>query len=120
MPVFVASAGGIKKEETFSQGFSSHAKINPMGGNLFGAVYNYIQALILKAEPFQQTALHKIKESLHVHATIKTQVTNVFKYIYLILLDFPMSLNSTLPIYVQYFAGNRFSTGKQNSTNEVT
>jgi len=73
MPVFVASAGGIKKEETFSQGFSSHAKINPMGGNLFGAVYNYIQALILKAEPFQQTALHKIKESLHVHATIKTQ-----------------------------------------------
>ena len=71
MPVFVASAGGIKKEETFSQGFSSHAKINPMGGNLFGAVYNYIQALILKAEPFQQTALHKIKESLHVHATMK-------------------------------------------------
>ena len=82
MPVFVASAGGIKKEETFSQGFSSHAKINPMGGNLFGAVYNYIQALILKAEPFQQTALHKIKESLHVHATIKTQVTNVFEYFY--------------------------------------
>ena len=80
MPVFVASAGGIKKEETFSQGFSSHAKINPMGGNLFGAVYNYIQALILKAEPFQQTALHKIKESLHVHATIKTQVTIVFEY----------------------------------------
>merc|ERR1711997_778235 len=73
MPVFVASAGGIKKDETFHLGISSHVKLTLMGDNIFGAVYNHIQKLIQSAEPFQQTALHKIKEALHVHATIKTQ-----------------------------------------------
>ena len=74
MPVFVASSGGMKNDETFNLGLSSHVKLTLMGDNIFGAVYNHIQKLIQSAEPFKQTALHKIKESLHVHATIKTQV----------------------------------------------
>ena len=78
MPAFVASAGGNKKDETFSVGLSSHAKLTKMGDNLFGAVYNYIQKLIQTADPFKQTALHKIKESVHVHASIKTQVFLAF------------------------------------------
>ena len=74
MPVFVTASGGNKKEETFTLGLSSHAKLTLIGENLFGAVFNYIQKLIQTAEPFKQTALHKIKEALHVHATMKTQV----------------------------------------------
>ena len=74
MPAFVASSGGKKENETFSVGLSSHVKLSQMGDNLFGAAYNYIQKLIQIADPFKQTALHKIKEALHVHASIKAQV----------------------------------------------
>ena len=45
-----------------------------MGDNLFGAVFNYIQQLIQTADPFKQTALHKMKEALQHHATLKTPV----------------------------------------------
>ena len=74
MPVFVASSGGNKEEETLALGLSSHVKLTPMAENLFGAVYNYVQKLIQTAEPFKQTALNKFKQALHVHATIKNQV----------------------------------------------
>ena len=77
LPVFVAASGGNKKEEAITLGLSSHAKLTLMGENLFGAVFNYIQKLIQTADPFKQTAIHKIKEALHVHATMKTQVTNM-------------------------------------------
>ena len=74
MPVFVASSGGIKNGETFNLGLSSHVRLTLMGDNIFGAVYNHIQKLIQSAEPFKQTALQKMKQAIHVHATIKTQV----------------------------------------------
>ena len=74
MPVFVASSGGIKNDETFNLGLSSHVRLTLMGDNIFGAVYNHIQKLIQSAEPFKQTALQKMKQAIHVHATIKTQV----------------------------------------------
>ena len=74
MPTFLASAGGKKEYETHSVGLSSHAKLSVMGDNLFGAVFNYIQQLIQTADPFKQTALNKMKEALHLHATIKLQV----------------------------------------------
>ena len=81
MPAFVASSGGKKCEETFSNGLSSYVKLTQMGDNLFGTVYNHIQKLIQTAEPFKQTALQKMKGALHVHATIKTQV--IYTYILL-------------------------------------
>ena len=74
MPVFVASSGGIKKDEKFNLGLSSHTKLTLMGDNIFGALYNYIQKEIQIAEPFKQTSLQKMKQAIHVHATIKTQV----------------------------------------------
>merc|ERR1712012_1251472 len=73
MPVFVASSGGINKDEKFNLGLSSHAKLTLMGDNIFGAIYNYIQKEIQSAEPFRQTSLQKMKQAIHVHATIKTQ-----------------------------------------------
>jgi len=73
MPVFVASSGGIKNGETFNLGLSSHVRLALMGDNIFGAVYNHIQKLIQSAEPFKQTSLQKMKQAIHVHATIKTQ-----------------------------------------------
>ena len=78
MPVFVASSGGIKNDETFNLGLSSHVRLTLMGDNIFGAVYNHIQKLIQSAEPFKQTALQKMKQAIHVHATIKTQVYRSF------------------------------------------
>ena len=83
MPAFVASSGGKKCEETFSNGLSSYVKLTQMGDNLFGTVYNHIQKLIQTAEPFKQTALQKMKGALHVHATIKTQVIYIYIYIYI-------------------------------------
>ena len=74
MPAFLASAGGKKRDETHSVGLSSRTKLSVMGDNLFGAVFNYIQQLIQTADPFKQTALNKMKEALHIHATIKLQV----------------------------------------------
>ena len=44
-----------------------------MSDNLFGAVFNHIVTLIKDAEPSRQTALQKLKASLHVFATMKVQ-----------------------------------------------
>ena len=44
-----------------------------MGDNLFGAVYNHLGKLIKTADPFKQSAIHKLKDALHVYATMKVQ-----------------------------------------------
>lgn len=46
-------------------------KLSPLGDNLFGAVYNHISNLIRGADPFKVTALQKLKEKIHVQATMK-------------------------------------------------
>ena len=45
-----------------------------VGDNLFGAMFNLIKKIMLDADPFKQTAIAKLKESLHVTATVKNQV----------------------------------------------
>ena len=45
-----------------------------LGDNLFGALYNYLGQLVAKADPFKQAAIQKIKQQLHIHATMKNQV----------------------------------------------
>ena len=39
-----------------------------VGDNLFGAVFNLIKKVMLEADPFKQTAIAKLKESLHVYS----------------------------------------------------
>ena len=46
-------------------------KLTPLGDNLFGAVYHHLGNLMRGAEPFKQTALQKLKEKIHVQATMK-------------------------------------------------
>ena len=46
-----------------------------VGDNLFGAMFNLIKKIMLDADPFKQTAIAKLKESLHVTATVKNQVS---------------------------------------------
>ena len=43
--------------------------------NIFGGVYNHLGALIrtAAADPFKQTSLQKLKEAVHVFATMKVQ-----------------------------------------------
>ena len=48
--------------------FSNRARIQMVGDNLFGAVFNLIKKIMLEADPFKQTAINKLKESLHVTA----------------------------------------------------
>jgi len=45
-----------------------------MGDNLFGAMYIYLGQLLQKADPFKQASILKVKQQLHVHATMKNQV----------------------------------------------
>ena len=45
-----------------------------MGDNLFGAMYIYLGQLLQKADPFKQAVILKVKQQLHVHATMKNQV----------------------------------------------
>jgi hypothetical protein len=45
-----------------------------MGDNLFGFMYNYLGQLVTQADPFKQAAIQKVKQQLHVHATLKNQV----------------------------------------------
>ncbi len=45
-----------------------------VGDNMFGAMYNYLGQLVAKADPFKQAAIQKVKQQLHVHATMKNQV----------------------------------------------
>ena len=52
---------------------SKGCRLTMMGENLFGALYNHIGSLIQDADPFRQTALQKLKEALHVFATMKVQ-----------------------------------------------
>ncbi len=52
---------------------SQGSQLTPLGDNLFGAIYNYLVNLIKKADPFRHTALQKLKESVHVFATMKVQ-----------------------------------------------
>ncbi len=50
--------------------------ISPLGENLFGAVYNHLAALIRSSavsDPFKQTTLQKLKEAVHVYATMKAR-----------------------------------------------
>ena len=42
---------------------------------MFGALFNLIKKIMLDADPFKQTAIAKLKESLHVTATVKNQVS---------------------------------------------
>ena len=67
-PAFVAAMGG--SDEAARDGY----KFVIMGDNLFGALYNHVTQLVAKAEPFRQTALVKLKEAIHFHATMKNQV----------------------------------------------
>ena len=64
MPVFVASNDPAEG-----------CAISPLGENIFGAVYNHLGALIrtATADPFKQTSLQKLKEAVHVFATMKVQ-----------------------------------------------
>ena len=64
MPVFVASSDPAEG-----------CGITPLGENIFGAVYNHLGALIrtATADPFKQTSLQKLKEAVHVFATMKVQ-----------------------------------------------
>jgi len=73
LPAFVSGSGGPCKEEKVTEGFSNHARITLLGDNLFGAVYNLIKKFMHAAGPFKQTAIAKLKESLHCHATVKNQ-----------------------------------------------
>lgn len=72
-PAFISASGGLAKEEKITDGFSSRARIQQLGDNLFGALFNLIKKIMLDADPFKQTAIAKLKESLHVCATIKNQ-----------------------------------------------
>jgi len=64
MPVFVAANDPAEG-----------CAITPLGENIFGAVYNHLGALIrtATADPFKQTSLQKLKEAVHVFATMKVQ-----------------------------------------------
>jgi hypothetical protein len=50
--------------------------ISALGANLFGAVYNHLTSVIGKVsgDPFRQTALQKLKEAVHVFATMKVNI----------------------------------------------
>ena len=85
MPAFVSGSGGLDSEESVKDGFSSRARIQMLGDNLFGALYNLIQKILLQADPFKQTAIAKLKEQLHVFATVKNQVKEVFTSLRLVL-----------------------------------
>ncbi len=63
MPAFVAS----------SDPSDGGCRLTAAGENLFGAVYNRITGLIQDADPFRQTALQKLKEAIHVFATMKVR-----------------------------------------------
>lgn len=73
LPAFISASGGTSKEEKITDGFSSRARIQMVGDNLFGAMFNLIKKIMLDADPFKQTAIAKLKESLHVTATVKNQ-----------------------------------------------
>lgn len=68
LPAFISASGGTTKEEKVTDGFSNRARIQMVGDNLFGAVFNLIKKIMLEADPFKQTAINKLKESLHVTA----------------------------------------------------
>jgi len=73
LPAFVSASGGTAKEEKITDGFSSKARIQLVGDNLFGAVFNLIKKVMLEADPFKQTAIAKLKEKLHVFSTLNNQ-----------------------------------------------
>lgn len=78
VPVFVASYGGQSTTER------NNYKFTLMGDNLFAAIYAYLGQLVNKADPFKMTSLQKLKESVHVHATMKVSYDLSFfkKYVH--------------------------------------
>ena len=67
-PVFMAAYGGKKDTLDYNK-----YQITVMGDNIFAALYLYIGQLVNKVDPFRMTPLQKLKESVHVHATMKNQ-----------------------------------------------
>ena len=49
-------------------------RLTTLGDNLFAAVYNHTSQELKKADPFKQSALQKLKESIHVFATMKVRM----------------------------------------------
>lgn len=68
VPVFVGAIGGKKGSVDYN-----NYKFTIMGENLFAALYLHIGQLVNKADPFKMTTLQKLKESIHVHASMKNQ-----------------------------------------------
>ena len=68
VPVFVAAYGGKKDTPEFKNN-----KFTLLGDNLFAALYLHVGQLVNQVDPFKMTALHKLKNSIHVHATMKNQ-----------------------------------------------
>ena len=68
VPVFVAAYGGKRDTASFT-----NFKFTLLGENLFAALYLHIGQLVNTVDPFKMTALQKLKNSVHVHATMKNQ-----------------------------------------------
>ena len=68
LPAFVATLGGKKGTPEYDS-----CKLTMTGENLFAAIFLHIGQLINRVDPFKMTALQKLKESIHVHASMKNQ-----------------------------------------------
>jgi hypothetical protein len=68
IPVFMGAIGGKKGTPEYD-----NCKFVMMGDNIFAALYLQIAQLVAKANPFKMTAMQKLKESIHFHATMKNQ-----------------------------------------------
>ena len=67
-PSFVGAIGGKKGTPDYES-----YKIVMMGDNLFAALYLHLTQLVNTVDPFKMTTLQKLKQSVHVHATMKNQ-----------------------------------------------
>ena len=67
-PAFVGAIGGKKGTSDYE-----NYKIVIMGDNLFAAIYLHLTQLVNTVDPFKMTTLQKLKQSVHVHATMKNQ-----------------------------------------------
>lgn len=68
VPVFMAAYGGKKGTPEYD-----NFKLTMMGDNLFAVLFLYIGQLVNKVDPFKMTSLQKLKESVHLHASMKNQ-----------------------------------------------
>lgn len=68
VPVFVAALGGPKDTPEYDSN-----KFVLMGDNLFATIYLHIGQMFNKVDPFRMTSLQKLKEKVHVHASMKNQ-----------------------------------------------